>query len=182
MSKLLNIAIAGAALALSVTFASATEGDLESIMWDLATTTEDLRNVEAFIENFPESEHLAAARALADDIRARERATSLEDTIFDTLGAVTYTSPLAFGDENIIGHTLENITELSPAYPPVEGLPEEYWKGQACKSCHQWTRDDLCNQAQTYVSKEPGKYRGKEHPFGGLLKINLRNWAQNGCQ
>lgn len=155
--------------------------DLESIMWDLATSTESLDNVNAFIENFPESENIDAARDLAEKLRTRDRAASLEDSIFAMVGTVTFSAPLAFGDENILGQTLPQIMESSPAYPPVAGLPEAYWKDETCASCHQWSREALCTQATTYVTKDPSKYRDKKHPFGGLLKINLRNWAQNGC-
>ena len=67
-------------------------------------------------------------------------------------------------------------------FPPMEGLPEEVWKGKTCNSCHEWTRADLCTQAKTYIAKKPVKYQEKQHPFGGMLKINMRSWALGDCQ
>lgn len=156
--------------------------DLEGILWDLATTSQTIENVEAFIRNFPESEHIDEAVSLRDKILSDQRARTMEDSIFASLGNLTYTTPIAFGDANLIGHSLSEIAELTPAFPPVEGLPDEVWKDKTCNSCHQWNQERLCAQANTYVSKDPEKYREKKHPFGGLLKINLRNWAMNGCQ
>ncbi len=160
----------------------AAQSDIEAMMWDLVTTTDDISHVEAFIRNYPDSEHIEEARAIADRLRLRQNAHSMEDTIFQSIGSVSYDVPLAFGNEILIGRTLSEIIETSPEYPPIEGLPEAMWKEQTCKSCHTWTRQDLCTQANTYVSMDPAKYREKMHPFGGLLKINLRNWAQNDCE
>lgn len=172
-----------AMIAFSTPIASiAQNDDLGTIVWELVSTTDDLAQIEAFIDNFPDSENIEAAKALADRIRMRGNATELEETIFETVGSVSFNAPLAFGDEHIMGRTLSEITQSSPAYPPIEGLPDEVWKDKPCASCHQWTREDLCVQANTYVSIDPMKYREKMHPFGGLLKINLKNWAQNGCE
>ena len=35
---------------------------------------------------------------------------------------------------------------------------------------------------KTYITKKPVKYQEKQHPFGGMLKINMRNWALGDCQ
>lgn len=160
----------------------AAQTDIEDIIWELVSTTDDLNKIEAFIKSYPESAHIDEAQDIADRLRTRQASLGLEETIFDTIGNVTYNSPLAFGDEHLIGQSLADITASSPAYPPIAGLPEELWKNQSCKSCHNWTRADLCVQANNYVAMDPKKYREKMHPFGGLLKINLRNWAQNDCQ
>ena len=150
-------------------------------MWELVSRSNDAEKIETFLENFPGSEHADEAREMLGQIEAQESTYRLEDSIFQTIGNVTYTAPIAFGNEALIGLTLSEIIEASPAYPPVEGLPEAMWQEQSCGSCHNWTRATLCTQAGTYVSMDPAKYREKMHPFGGLLKINLRNWAQNDC-
>lgn len=157
------------------------QSDIESIMWEFVSTTDDLGQVETFIASFPNSQNIEEAQAIADNLRSRENAVNMEDTIFATVGSVSYSAPLAFGDSHIMGRTLSQIIQSSPAYPPIEGLPDAIWKDKTCASCHTWTRQDLCVQANTYVSMDPTKYREKKHPFGGLLKMNLRNWAQNGC-
>jgi tetrahydromethanopterin S-methyltransferase subunit B len=170
------------ALFISVpTVGTAAEGDLESLMWQLVSTSEEVSKLEAFIESYPDSVHLQEARAIIEQLKLRENVYELEESIFDSIGQVSFDQPLAFGNQQIIGRTLLQILDESPAYPPVEGLPEAMWKENTCQDCHSWTREALCVQAGNYVAMDPGKYREKLHPFGGLLKINLRNWAQNGC-
>ncbi len=159
----------------------AAQDNLESVMWELVSLSEDPEKIETFIENFPDSEHVDEARAMLTRIETRKNSYGLEDSIFQSVGNVTYTAPMAFGNEHLIGQSLSEIVEASPQYPPVEGLPEEMWQERSCSTCHNWTRETLCTQASTYVSMDPAKYREKMHPFGGLLKINLRNWAQNDC-
>lgn len=160
----------------------AAQDNLENLMWELVSSSNDITSVEAFIERYPDSPRIDEARATLAKLRQKDSAQSMEDEIFRSVGAVTYTSPLAFGNEHLIGRSLSQIIDSHPEYPPVAGLPEEMWKEESCRSCHNWTRDNLCVQANNYVAMDPDKYRQKKHPFGGLLKINLRNWAQNDCQ
>lgn len=174
--------VATAMLAFASPVALHAQDDLEAMMWEVVSTSEDLDRIEAFITSYPESEHVETAKVLAERIRIRENAIAMEETIFEAVGTVSFNTPLAFGDGNIMGLTLSEIIDSSPAYPPIEGLPQELWKDKSCLSCHQWTREDLCVQANNYVSMDPMKYREKKHPFGGMLKINLRNWAQNDCR
>ncbi|MCR8827341.1 caspase family protein [Pseudosulfitobacter koreensis] len=93
-----------------------------------------------------------------------------------------FSLPLRDGPPEIVGKTILEITELSPLYPPIEGLPDAAWKNMPCSTCHQWTRDALCTQATTYLKDSGARALSKEHPFGGGLKRNLRLWAQNDCQ
>lgn len=170
------------ALALFVPAASFAATELETIMWELVQSEDDLANVETFIENFPDSEHIEEAKEIAERLRVQQDVSAMDESIFEIIGSVTYTTPLAFGNEHTIGRSLAELITTSPAFPPIEGLPDELWKDRTCSTCHQWTRDDFCSQASTYVSKDPKKYREKMHPFGGMMKINMRNWAQNGCE
>lgn len=163
-------------------FALATQDNLENLMWELVLSSNDTTSVIAFIEQYPNSSRIEEARATLARLQQKDAAQSMEDEIFRSIGAVTYSSPLAFGNERLIGQSLSQIIDSHPEYPPIAGLPEEMWKEQSCRSCHNWTREDLCVQANNYVAMDPGKYREKMHPFGGMLKINLRNWAQNDCQ
>ena len=94
---------------------------------------------------------------------------------------VLFDRPLERGAPEIVGRTIMEVTELSPAFPPIEGLPDAMWKGQTCTNCHQWTRDALCTQAQTYLKESGTRALAKEHPFGGSFKQNLRAWARGDC-
>jgi hypothetical protein len=67
-------------------------------------------------------------------------------------------------------------------FPPVEGLPESYWKDQQCSNCHDWQRANLCVQANTYLSDVGSENLTKQHPYGGTFKQNLRSWARGGCE
>lgn len=97
-------------------------------------------------------------------------------------GPLTYASPLVSELEQINGLSLAEIIDQAPVFPPIEGLPESYWKEQACSSCHQWNRERLCAQANTYLSLNMQRSLSKQHPFGGVLKRNLKSWAAGGCQ
>lgn len=95
---------------------------------------------------------------------------------------MTYTGPLGPGLAAISGLTLQELVTRSPAFPPVEGLPDSIWKDQSCSGCHQWTRERLCTQANTYLSLNMQRSLGKQHPFGGAFKRALKSWAAGGCQ
>ncbi len=74
------------------------------------------------------------------------------------------------------------LSVAEPLFPPVEGLPDEYWKNQHCSNCHEWTRERICTQANTYLSLNMQRSLDKAHPFGGVLKRSLKAWAAGGCQ
>ena len=95
---------------------------------------------------------------------------------------VKFNLPLVAPGSVIDGIILSEITNMSPLFPPVEGLPEEYWKEQTCSNCHEWTQQRLCDQANVYVTLSGQKSLEKPHPFGGILKRNLRQWAVGGCE
>ena len=97
-------------------------------------------------------------------------------------GPVTFAGPLHSSVPELSGRTLAEVMTLAPSFPPVEGLPESYWKDQSCSSCHQWTRERLCTQGNTYLSLSMQRSLGKQHPFGGALKWALKSWAAGGCQ
>jgi len=95
---------------------------------------------------------------------------------------VNFTSPLTTGGEAVVGKTLEQLIVGSPLFPPIEGLPDAAWKGQTCSACHDWQRENLCTQAQTYLNANAERALSKQHPYGGGLKANLKLWAQNDCR
>lgn len=95
---------------------------------------------------------------------------------------VKFNLPLVAPGSVIDGIILSEITKMSPMFPPVEGLPDEFWKEQSCANCHKWTQERLCDQANVYVNLSGQKSMEKPHPFGGILKRNLRQWAMGGCE
>lgn len=97
-------------------------------------------------------------------------------------GPVKFDLPLSAPGSVIDGILLSNLFTLSPEFPPVPDLPEEYWKTQNCSNCHEWTRDRLCEQSNVYLNLSAQPSLEKEHPFGGALKRNLKQWAAGGCQ
>ena len=98
------------------------------------------------------------------------------------VGPVRWGAPLIGGVPEIRGKTIEEVfTENSPLFPPLEGLPEEIWKGQTCTNCHEWTRERICEQATNYLNPDFADNLAKEHPLGGTFKANLKLWAEDGC-
>ena len=158
------------------------ETTLEDELWAHAATAGSIQTLQLFIETFPEGQYVEEAKALAkvleDDLRRRE----FEHALGAMVGDVTYDKPLEFGTDQMIGSSIAQLVKKSPSYPPVAGLPEEYWKEQSCSNCHSWTRADLCTQAKVYTKKQPTKYQEKRHPFGGLFKVSLSIWAKGGCK
>ena len=99
-----------------------------------------------------------------------------------TPGIVTFASPLQADLPEVDGRTIAELIGAAPLFPPIEGLPEALWKDQSCSNCHEWTRERICTQANTYLSLNMQRSLEKEHPFGGVLKRNLKAWAAGGCQ
>ncbi|MFC4669180.1 caspase domain-containing protein [Seohaeicola nanhaiensis] len=98
-----------------------------------------------------------------------------------TPGIVTFETPLVSEQPEVNGKSIAELITGSPIFPPIEGLPESYWKGQHCSNCHEWTRERICTQANTYLSLNMQRSLTKAHPFGGALKRNLKAWAAGGC-
>jgi hypothetical protein len=94
---------------------------------------------------------------------------------------ITFTSVLPSELAVVSGKSIQDMIKMSPLYPPIEGLPDEYWKDKSCSNCHQWTLDRLCTQANAYLSLNMQRSLDKKHPFGGALKRNLKAWAAGGC-
>lgn len=95
---------------------------------------------------------------------------------------LTWTMPFTSGEEPILGRSIEELVTMSPLFPPIEGLPEELWKEQSCTNCHQWTKEALCTQGNTYVKADNDDAVSKPHPYGGGFKLNVRSWAEGGCK
>jgi hypothetical protein len=92
---------------------------------------------------------------------------------------VRFSDPLT-GPFPINGHSLEQLIEGVPTFPPIEGLDEKVWS-KTCNSCHNWNRQTLCAQAQIYA-KDPKMTLRIQHPYGGPEKVAMMKWAEGGCQ
>ena len=99
-----------------------------------------------------------------------------------TTTLITFTSPLLLGEDGVRGKALVELIVGTPHYPPIEGIPEELWKGQKCSSCHEWTKVRLCEQAGFYATPEGASSLKKPHPLGADFKLQLKSWAESGCQ
>ncbi|WP_319005223.1 caspase family protein [Leisingera sp. McT4-56] len=170
--------------------------DAETAMFQAAQADGSKAAYEAYLMAYPEGKfaEIAAAEAAAlkagagQDPAAGEAAPDIaekpqaEPAKLAEAGPVTYASPLYSDIAEISGLTIAEVVTRAPSFPPVDGLPDSYWKGQSCGSCHQWTRERLCTQGNTYLSLNMQRSLGKQHPFGGALKQALKSWAAGGCQ
>lgn len=87
-----------------------------------------------------------------------------------------------FGSIEKMDQSLWLLLQMSPAFAPVEDLPEELWKNRPCTDCHKWTAEALCTQAERYTTADTDRYTRHPHPFGGGLRASLGQWAQAGCR
>ena len=172
--------------------------DSEMALFKAAQQDGSLVAYEAYLQNYPGGTYAEIANTEIAALKAGQSkdpiATDEEDVApvqavqaepaprHSEEGPLTYASPLVSDLEQIDGLSLAEIIERSPIFPPIEGLPESYWKEQTCSSCHQWNREALCDQANTYLSLNMQRSLSKQHPFGGVLKRSLKSWAAGGCQ
>nr|WP_291730313.1 caspase family protein [Leisingera sp. F5] len=186
----------GAAPAAASAASAPAVADAETAMFEAAQGDGSKAAYEAYLMAYPEGQfaemavvELAAMRTGASQdpeaggeaVAAAPKADPAPAPLAEA-GPVTYASPLHSETPQIAGLTLAEAVTRSPAFPPIEGLPESYWKDQTCSSCHQWTRARLCTQGNTYLSLNMQRSLGKQHPFGGALKQALKSWAAGGCQ
>lgn len=158
----------------------------EALAWEAVKNSEASADVFAFIEEYPNGEFVKEAKARMIDLlwveMAQNPVPASEITLQQEVVNVSFGAPLEVGAPEIIGKTIEELIAGSPLFPPVEGLPEEYWKEQECSNCHEWETANLCTQANTYLTDAGSENLTKQHPYGGTFKLNLRNWAVGGCQ
>jgi len=160
----------------------------ETAAWEIAKDSTTSAEVFAFIEEFPNGAYAKEAKSRMIDLLWLELAAPTTDGAGAVTSAtaesvpVTFTAPLTEGSVDIVGKSLEQLIAGSPLFPPVEGLPAEYWETQECSNCHEWEQTNLCAQANTYLNESGAENLIKPHPYGGTFKLTLRNWASDGCQ
>jgi hypothetical protein len=91
-----------------------------------------------------------------------------------------FDQPIPFGPFPVNGHSIKEIFDTTPLFPPIEGLEDALWQ-KKCTECHKWNQARLCDQGATYV-KAPRNVLRVPHPFGGAEKLALMRWAKSGCQ
>ncbi len=130
------------------------------------------------------AERLAVAAPPAAPAQPEAAAPSAEAAAVEAAlpAPLTYTTPLGVGGPGIAEFSIEQLARAQPLYPPIEGIPDELWKGENCTACHTWTREALCTQGETYVGVSMERALVKQHPLGGVFKQGLRRWAEGGCQ
>lgn len=123
----------------------------------------------------------AAPEPTPERAPAETRPEAVEEPAGDVPAAVAFEVPLGVGGPGIEERSLAELILGSPLFPPIEGLPDAVWKGKSCSDCHQWTRDALCTQAETYLAENATRSLEKRHPYGGVFKGSMRVWAGDGC-
>lgn len=165
----------------------------ETAAFEAATGLATIAGYEAFVQQYPESVFLDVARAEISSLTATaaaavpppvSEADAATAALEQELAAqvVTFTSPLVLGNDAIIGQSIEHLITTTPLFAPIEGLPDEVWKDKHCDTCHQWTQEALCTQANTYLGQNAQRSLALQHPLGNAFKLTLRAWAQGGCQ
>lgn len=147
-----------------------------------AQASGSLADYETYLQTFPDGVFATLAAA---EIRALKLSNAPSDALPSASApaipdaAITFLSPLS-REGPIHGRSIAQIIEGSPQYPPVEGLPDSYWKGKTCSNCHHWNQAALCEQGKTYLTQS-GKFAlEKRHPLDGFKQV-LRDWAEADC-
>ena len=173
--------------------------DQEAELIGRAQSTGAVQDYQAYLEAYPTGVFAALADAEIRALQLRRQppppvAPSLDLTAPDTTPAVPApaTQPAASAEQQITflspltrtgpiqGRSIAQIIEGSPQYPPVEGLPDVFWKDKTCSNCHHWTQPALCEQGKTYLTQTGEFALGKHHPIDGFKQV-LRDWASEGC-
>lgn len=174
-------------------------GEAENKLFQSAQADGSIAAYEAYLQAYPNGTYSEMVRAEvislsagtstdpeADGEDETEVAEELDSSTSTPnspeAGPITFASPLVSDLGPVSGKSLAELITGSPAFPPIEGLPEAYWKGQTCSNCHQWNRERLCTQANAYLNLTMQRSLTKQHPYGGVMKRALKSWASGGCQ
>ncbi len=167
----------------------------ETALFSEAMAAMTIEGFEAYLQQYPDGVFVSPVMAemanLADTAKVAsvvapeapvvEEIPAPTENLEVTSGPSAFTDPITEGEAHIVGKSLAELIEGSPLYPPIEGLPDEVWKGKHCNDCHQWTQKDLCVQSTFYAENDESFISRKEHPYGDTFKLNLRLWAKAGC-
>lgn len=164
----------------------------EVAAFDAAQKSATREAFTGFLAQYPKSTFAAAVQAEVAALDKPIAATAVPaalapgevpaDMVAAIAGeAVSFATPLTVGDDPIRGKSIEALVSGQPLFSPIDGLPKEAWAGQACTTCHKWTKPALCDQAKFYVKEAAPSAKLTQHPLGGAFKLTLKNWGQAGC-
>ncbi len=158
----------------------------ERAMIEAARRSGSLDDYEAYLDAYPAGAYAELATIEAMAIRDRTAAAAPAPAPAPAAPAVSehiaFDAPIPGGIEGVSGQSIAQLIAGSPRFPPIEGLPDVVWKDKTCASCHEWTRERLCTQANTYLADAGARSLHKQHPYGGGFKQTLRSWASGGCE
>ncbi len=160
--------------------------DTERAMIEAARRSGALTDYQAYLDAYPSGAYAELAAIEAEAIRAKTAAAAPAPAPAPAAPAVSehiaFDTPIPGEIEGVSGQSIAQLITGSPRFPPIEGLPEAVWKDKTCSSCHEWTRERLCTQANTYLADAGARSLHKQHPYGGGFKQTLRSWASGGCE
>lgn len=158
--------------------------DADEIMsFEAAVFVGSIESLEAYLMKYPDNYYTKAV--LQKLLTIKQETTPETSNRLATMGlqeGVTFDGLVEDGAKELVGFSIAELIRGSPLYPPLENLPETYWKTKSCSNCHQWTRDALCTQSHVYKGQADDRSLAKRHPYGGALKQVLRSWAAGGCK
>lgn len=171
-------------------FAPAASSPDEDAFWEAVKASGDPVELQMFLEAYPNSSRRGEAAALLAAAQASSAAVPADPPVAETTAApagdiagadIAFEAPLPVGSPEIAGKSIAELIAAEPLYPPIEGLPDEAWKGVKCSGCHQWEKANLCEQGTFYVNETEFQAVATQHPLGGDFKLVLRRWAELGC-
>lgn len=165
---------------LSVSAATAdTQGDTalpeesrETVLWEAAKKSGNIKLLMAYRNTFPDSPHDLDALLLLTKLVNEKHGVA----------EVSFTEALEDRSPELNGQSIAQLLTATPTFPPVQDLPPDLWKEKQCSACHQWTQADLCAQARGLLTDDSKVSLEKEHPLGREFKATLRDWARGDCQ
>ncbi|MBX9455386.1 MAG: caspase family protein [Rhizobium sp.] len=172
-------------------------GKSERDMIETARKAGTVEAYEAYFKAFPNGTFAELARVELDTIKQAvsnpaapdetpvaktgDEPEQPEKTAFDLPDKIFFDEPIQANIPEIANRSIADLIKGSPLHPPIENLPDTFWKGKTCGDCHQWKADSLCEQAKTYLADSADPF-SKPHPYGGAFKAALRIWARDGCR
>ena len=166
----------GCVLACVLAMSSPVWADEAEDRWNVIKDSGDAALISQFRENFPGSKFDLDALVILAALIAQSDTGDAPNA-----GGVKFSEPLAGFGDTLESYSLSQLLTASPAFPPIEGLPDEFWKEKNCANCHQWTQESLCTQATHYTTDENVHRLNIKHPLGRPFKEALKVWAEGGC-
>lgn len=161
--------------------AVAVDEDAERDLIGVAQASGKAGDYQAYLDVYPTGIFSELA-AFELDILAKKTAKANSAPTEVAAVDVTFDAALTNGGDGVMGSSIAQLILGTPLFSPIEGIPDELWKDQNCSNCHEWNREALCAQGQTYLKASAERALGKSHPYGGGFKQNVRAWAANDCK